>query len=84
MREKKSELRAAEREMLRDASEGHDLAVHAAELEIWKRVYAETEDGAFEAWKVVEELMGVLVQECPEDVYMPGMATLKWTTYGSN
>lgn len=84
MREKKRQIRAAEQEIRREACELHDLAVHAAELEIWKRVYPATEDGAFEARKVVDELMGVLVLECPEDVYMPGTETLKWAAYGCN
>jgi hypothetical protein len=82
--EKTGKIRTAEREILKGACELHEMAVVAVELDAWRMAFPGIDED--EPWMgtIMDELMGVLVQECPEDVYIPGIETLKWAALGNN
>ena len=82
--EKTGKIRAAELEIIRGECERHEMEACAAEIEVLRRAFPGVDPD--EPWMgaVLDELMGVLVQECPEDAFVPGNETLKRVVFGEN
>ncbi len=77
-------VKEMERKLLEDACEEAARDVHLAELAVLRLAFPGVDQD--EPWlgAVLDELMGVLVKECPEDTFMAGNETLKRVVFGAN
>lgn len=82
--DKENMIRKMERKLLKEAHDRYDLEVHEAEMDVLHHMLFPFGEDEIEIERVERELIGILVEECPNMSFFPASGTLKRVIYGEN